>query len=239
MKLNPILLPLVSLLLASESLAAPNSVVIDGSVELIGDWDDEICLLDIDGADDNPGQKDATYACIASNFDSVMPADLVYLRFDFDSTSVNGNNTLDGCWLLDKNGNMNADLAVCFTLGNSQNLVLQSAVGYDCNDTALDNCPGSVLNSVTAICQLDTSASNTFNPMPADLVAAVECSVGVTDLGLMAGDNVDLLSACSFPSAIPNSAPSDCVNDALNPFTVDTMTGNNATPVDLMDFSIE
>jgi hypothetical protein len=214
--------------------------VIDGDVETVEDWDDETCLLDVEGENDETGQKDTVQACIASNFDSTQPADTIYLRFDFDETSVNGGNTMDGCWILDTEPDGFGNLAVCFVLGNSANLVLQSATGYDCNNTTPNTCPGATVNAITPTCLLDKTAVNAFDPPPPptpDTVAAVECSVPMSDLGLMPGDVVSLLRACSYPGALTSSA--DCVNDGSTPFSIDTNTGGTSTPVELLDFQVD
>ena len=227
------------LFLVFSSHAVTNSVVIDGDVDAVGDWDDEICLPDLEGQNDVMGQSDANNACIASNFASVQPANTIYLRFDFDETGLNGGNTADGCWLLDNDTDGNANLALCFSLGGNP-FTLDSAdvKGYTCNDANADKCSGPTeITPFVATCLLDVTATNVFDNTDDD--ASVECSVPISTLGLTAGDQVSLTYGCTFNSAIPNSNPVDCVNDSGNPFNVDTGTGGNSTPVELMFFKVE
>ena len=58
--------------------AQTNLVTIDGDVTPVGDWDDEYCIEDVDGCDDEPGQRDSKYACVASNYNTVQPADTLF-----------------------------------------------------------------------------------------------------------------------------------------------------------------
>lgn len=230
---------LMGMFLFSCSHAVTNSVIIDGDVDAVGDWDDENCLPDVDGQNDVPGQKDVNYACIASNFATVQPSDTIYLRFDFDVTGLNGGNSGDGCWLLDQDQNGGADLAVCFTLRNNPfTLVSADVKGYTCNGANLDRCSGhNEIVPFSVNCQLDGVTANFFDNSDDD--ASVECSIPITTFGLSAGDIVSFLFGCSYPSAVPNSAPSDCVNDINNPFVIDTNTGDSSTPVELIYFNIE
>jgi hypothetical protein len=222
---------------AAPASALTNSVTIDGDVTPVGDWDDEYCVSDVDGCDDEPGQRDSKYACIASNHASVQPADTIYLRFDFDETGFTGANTGDGCWLLDTDGDLFVNKALCFTLGNNPATLEPAAVVlYDCNNSADDRCAGSVaIPAATPQCLLDVDAPDATicNNGPD---AAVECSLPLTDAGWSGG--TVLLGACTFPSAVPNSAPSDCVNDQGSPFSIDPTNGTNL-PVELLRFTIE
>ena len=218
--------------------AQVNTVTIDGDVTPVGDWDDEYCVEDVDGCDDEPGQRDSKYACIASNFASVQPADLLYLRFDFDETGFTGANTGDGCWLLDTDGDLNVNTALCFTLSGSPATLDPAMVElYSCNDSMADRCGGSTaIASASPVCLLDVDApdATSCNGSPD---AAVECSLPVADVGSLTSGTV-LLGACTFPSEVPNSAPSDCVNDSGSPFIIDPFNGTNV-PVELLRFSVE
>lgn len=226
------------MLAAAVAGAETNSVTIDGDVTPIGDWDDEYCAEDVDGCDDEPGQRDSKHACVASNFASVQPADTIYLRFDFDDTEFTGANTGDGCWLLDTDEDLNVDMALCFTLAGTPATLDPADVHlYDCNDSMADRCAGStVVPSATPLCLLDGDAPDATS-CAASPDASVECSLPLADIGWLSGQTI-LLGACTYPSEIPNSAPSDCVNDQGAPFVVDPDTGLSV-PVELLSFTIQ
>jgi hypothetical protein len=225
-------------LAAATAGAQVNSVTIDGDVTPVGDWDDEYCVEDVDGCNDEPGQRDSKYACIASNYASVQPADTIYLRFDFDETGFTGANTGDGCWLLDTDGDTLVNKALCFTLsGNPATLDPADVELFDCNDSMDDRCGGSTaVPTASPQCLLDIDApdATTCNGGPD---AAIECSLPLSDVEWMTGEAI-LLGACTYPSEVPNSAPTDCVNDPDGPFVIDPETGGN-TPVNLLSFTIE
>ena len=66
-------------------------------------------VLDAQGMDDVPGQKDLTqqgYKTTASQVD---------VFFNFDDVVNKGGNTLGGCTLFDSNDNGNANFAMCVT----------------------------------------------------------------------------------------------------------------------------
>jgi hypothetical protein len=93
-----------------------------------------------------------------------------------------------------------------------------------------------VERTASPTCLLDVGApdATSYNAGPD---AAVECSMPIADIGSLTAGAV-LLGACTFPSEIPNSAPSDCVNDSGSPFIVDPFNGTNV-PVELQSFSVE
>jgi hypothetical protein len=223
---------------ASLADAQTNFVSIDGDVTPVGDWDDEYCIEDVDGCDDEPGQRDSKYACVASNYFTVQPADTLFLRFDFDDTGFTGANTGDGCWLLDTDDDQNVNAALCFTLSGSPATLDPADVQlYSCNDSMADRCAGSVaLPASSPVCLLDVDAPDATS-CNAGPDAAVECSVPIPDIGSLTAGTV-LLGACTFPSEVPNSAPSDCVNDSGSPFIVDPFSGTSI-PVELVRFTVE
>lgn len=211
-----------------------NNVVIDG---VLTDWADETTISDPDGCDDIMGQRDLQLAGIASNFDTVMPADTICLLQVFDETGTSGANTMDGCWLLDNDSNGMADLAMCTsTEMNPAVMIAGWPQLLTCNDSNNDRCGGAAtIASPTLSCAvvqneatLDCSPNGT----------AIECCINVSDLPMVAaGDVVSLLAGCTFPSGQANSAPADCAFSSPGE-TIDTTTGNN-TPVELISFSVE
>lgn len=124
-------------------------------------------------------------------------------------------------------------MAVCTTLSGSP-AVLASVRLFTCSDTAPDKCTGSVqLNvctggatcKVNADCpigqtcaqQFDTACEVSQQPSdpfptgdsyPFDSVAV--CALDLDEFG-PSGQNARLIDACSYPSTVPNSDPSDCV----------------------------
>lgn len=230
-------LSFVVFLVCTAPVQAQNDVTVDG---LMGDWADETCSAD-DACDDFPNQQDAKGACIATNFAAVQPATTAYLRFDFDDTSTNGANTLDGCWLVDINQNDNVDIALCFSLvGNPS--TLQETNLFTCNDSSATSCgtPTQVFLSETCAANNSTTGADMLLDCADGTDLAVECSVALTDLGYSSG-NVTLLKSCTSTSAQPNSATFDCILDAETgaPWVLNPDTGGSALPVELATFVID
>ena len=77
------------------------------------------CDLDVQGADDEPGQKDLNQAC--EEFGDFLPFDR-HVSWNWDNTQWSGNNTGDACALYDTqgvggDGDDYANFAVCVTIG--------------------------------------------------------------------------------------------------------------------------
>jgi len=72
------------------------------------------CQNDVQGANDQPGQKDLTKFCVAAGNGS--PYEL-YTKWNFDEQNISGGNTNDACSLYDTDGDGNANLVVCVTTG--------------------------------------------------------------------------------------------------------------------------
>ena len=199
------------------------------------------CTIDVQGADDQPGQKDVSQFCN----DGSCGGTSFSLGAAFDDRSWSGANTGDGCFHFDTNGNGNSDRAICGTLTGAGLLQAGSPTCYTCGDTRPDRCTSSVLVACATTC----TATATADPFAGDpthvggskcngtncltLDATITCCVAVADAGGPAGVLID---ACSYPSQQPNSDPSDCVVsrqcsktdpndpvcDDVNPCTVDT-----------------
>lgn len=188
------------------------------------------CQVDLDGPNDQPGQKDITRFCVDPG--AGTPFEL-HTSASLDDAGLSGANTGDFCTLFDSNNNGMVDLAVCTTL--SQNPATLSAVRlFTCADSAPNKCTGSVqLNVCTGggtclsnsdcpvgqtcaqtfdtACEVSQQANDPFvvgSNYPLDSVAV--CAVDLNEFG-PAGANARLIDACSYPSASPNSDPSDCV----------------------------
>src|SRR5262245_22977632 len=203
----------------------------------------QTCFTDVQGADDQPGQKDLNEYC------SIGPCSGGFsIAWNFDDTRWTGGNSGDACALFDSDGDGNANNAVCGTLTNGSAdgtipSVLSATTCYSCGDDRPDRCTGAVVISCTSTCSVAYTADPFIGPThgsnkctgPTALHDCtqqddqVTCCIKPSEFG---GTAV-LTDVCSFPSSQPNSDPSDCVinppacqNDAdcndNNPCTVDT-----------------
>ena len=204
------------------------------------------CQNDVDGANDQPGQKDVTRYCV--DIGNGSPYELLSLT-NWDEIELSGNNTADLCTLYDTDNDRLVNLAVCTTLkraggAGGNDAVLSQIRLFTCNDTRSDRCTGSTLvaGPYTTLCEVEQNTTDPFSPatlngpgafFPTD--TEVNCGVDLNDFGV-AGTGARLLDACSYPSTVPNSDPSDCILfaacatnvdcDDLNPCTSDTCTAS-------------
>jgi hypothetical protein len=76
------------------------------------------CTEDLQGVDDQPGQKDLTRMCrgLATDIASCSGVDAFAIRWNWDDTGFSGNNTGDACALFDTDGDGNANFALCVTV---------------------------------------------------------------------------------------------------------------------------
>lgn len=233
--IRTVIVSILALLVASPAGAA-NTVTIDGT---FSDWSDEYCRAD-NACNDFPNQQDAKGACIASNFVTPGPATTAYLRFDFDDTGLSGQNSADGCWLVDVDQDGNVNRALCFHLTGNP-LVLQATQMFTCNDSSATTCGQDAAVDSAATCDENSNVTTDriLTSCAGDTAdTAVECSVSLTDLGWTSG-KISLVKACTYTSNLqPNSATFDCMADGANAFIIDPENGNNV-PVELQEFSIE
>ncbi|MEL7592324.1 MAG: hypothetical protein AAGU17_13625 [Anaerolineaceae bacterium] len=172
------------------------------------------CFTDGDGANDEPGQKDLTKACIESA--SKNP---IHVTWNWDITGLSGQNSADGCALFDTNMNGLANYAVCNSWRGTPPAQLSTyPVLYRCNDTRSDRCAGGAPITITygSYCKIVSGNSafpyddpfSTGDSYPLDTVS--ECFIDVGDVDFPTYP-VNLLDVCSYPSLQPNSDPSDCI----------------------------
>jgi hypothetical protein len=207
----------------------------------ITDWSDEYCVGDAQ-CDDFPNQQDGKGVCIASNYASPTPANLAFLRLDFDDVGQSGANTMDGCWLIDVDQDGNANRALCFSLSSTANVASSvTTTLYDCNDTDDNTCGGSmVLGSTSATCEFNNAVGDSdqlADCTASDSDLAVECSATLADLGWSSGD-IGLLQGCVGVSNPANAATFDCFGSPEQPLIIDPETGDN-TPVELQLFQVD
>lgn len=200
-----------------------------------------ITITDDAGPDDFPGQKDLTQLTI----DYAGLPNTLAVTWNWDDTDWPGANTGDACSLFDTDADGMANYSLCVTVGGSA-AAIQTTQLYSCNDAWSDRCgvpqlvpdfnsactAGVVLNSDPFASTASHRTGNTCSAIPGcydnDTVAI--CSIQMTDFGNPS--DAFLINVCSYPSAQPNSAPSECVvtpNDAF--ITVYKVTENlNGVP---------
>jgi hypothetical protein len=164
-------------------------------------------------ANDVPGQKDLT---LQGTNTADLPSKINVL-WNWDETSVSGKNTLDACTLFDSDNDGNANFSFCATLGNAgspPSLTLKATTLYTCGDTRNDRCSSqaNVVPSPSAATTCTIVTNDPSDPFSTDASypndTRAYCTVVLADVG---ASTAKLLNTCSYPSAEPNSDPSDCV----------------------------
>ena len=205
-------------------------------------------VLDAQGMDDVPGQKDLTqqgYKTTVSQVD---------VFFNFDDVVTKGGNTLGGCTLFDSNDNGNANFALCVTTGATDTTTPQASTLYSCKDVRTDRCASGVVlsgssRSAASTCSAIIKAQAPAFALDADNDTRVYCSVVLADVG---ATSATLLNTCAYSSAEPNSDPADCVSappkarptataaDWVYPNATITITGwsNTGIETDTVTFSL-
>jgi Cys-rich repeat protein len=189
------------------------------------------CIVDVDGANDDPGQKDVTQFCVGLGEDA--PFD-VHAMASYDLTDLSGSNTADLCLLFDSNTDGKINVAVCTTLAGSPAKVSEVRM-LTCNDSWSDKCGGAVkINKCSisgASCLSDTqcgtgeTCSATFNTrclamqMPSDpfpqgdnspMDTVVSCAIDLEEFGA-AGVGARLINMGAYSSSALSSDLSDAV----------------------------
>lgn len=180
---------------------------------------------DVHGPDDYPGQKDLNFL---EFYLDPLEANLLWLNWGFDNTDWSGANTGDGCALFDTNDNGFADFAYCTTV-NGLPATLTFKRLWSCGDSKADRCttPNVVIDDSDK-----TDADYDFYPDPfiddplhtvgntcSKATPPEDCHYSDTRIktSILLDDMVGakytprLLNVCSYPSEVPNSAPSDCI----------------------------
>ena len=192
----------------------------------------EIFLIDDQGADDYPGQKDLNYF----TFDYGLPgATSIALTWGWDDTAWSGNNSGDACVLFDTDADGKANFAYCVTVKGIPAAFASSRL-YSCGDTRSDRCSQNTLipnftstASASVVAGADpfgnagphfTAAHTSGNTCGATsgCYTAETVATVVAQLADFGGASAKLLNVCSYPSAEPSSAPSECVVTPNNGF---------------------
>ncbi len=165
-----------------------------------------VCVVDTAGANDVPGQKDLSKLCV----DYAGVPTTVSTVWNWDDLGSSGANSLDACSLFDTDNDGNINYAVCATTTGTP-ATLQTFTTYSCGDTKIDRCTSTaaVISSGTTTCTVTQQSTDPFatgNASPLDTQGA--CIIQLSTVG---GAAAKLIDVCSYPSAQPNSDPSDCV----------------------------
>ncbi len=165
-----------------------------------------VCTVDTAGANDEPGQKDLTQLCV----DYANVPSTVATTWNWDDTSTSGANTMDACNLFDTDGDGYVNYSVCVTTEDDP-AVFKAVTTYSCGDDKIDRCtsPIGVVSSGTTECDVNQAATDPFekgDSYPTDTEGS--CTIQLSTVG---GSSARLIDVCSYPSAEPNSDPSDCV----------------------------
>lgn len=166
-----------------------------------------VCQNDVEGANDESGQKDLTLMCRTTDNSSPL-----LTKWNWDDISWTGNNTGDACNLFDTDGDGDVNYAVCVTIGGSP-AEIQSTSRYSCGDNKADRCTNPITSlavSPDTSCEISITNTDPFSAgsnFPSDTQAI--CSIDLDDVGGSA--SAKLIDVCSYPSQQPNSDPSDCI----------------------------
>lgn len=189
------------------------------------------CIVDVDGANDDPGQKDVTQFCVGLGQN--QPFD-VHAMASFDLTGLGGSNTADLCLLFDSDTDGKINAAVCTTLSGDPAKVSDVRL-LTCSDSWSDKCGAAVqINTCSgsgtsclsdANCSAGESCAATFNSrclaaqMPSDPFPAgdnspmdtvVSCAVDLDEFGA-AGIGGRLINMGAYSSSSLSSDLSDAV----------------------------
>lgn len=184
-------------------------------------------VQDVDGPNDEPGQKDLTADSAA------LDGSDFYTAWKWDDTSWSGGNTGDACSLFNTDSDPNANYAVCVTVAKPA--IETSTRAYSCSDNKADRCTGAVLEGTEGTdssgdwCSV-APATAAFPPPPqgGDTQATCNITLIAGDLALGGLNFGTFLNSCSYPSQEPGSDPSDCVHRTA-PTPVSAVTAPTST----------
>jgi len=104
----------------------------------------ERCYIDVDGANDDPGQKDVTQFCSAIG--AGEPYEL-HASASLDLIGLGGNNTADLCFLFDSDADGAINSALCSTLSGDP-AAMRNVRILTCDDTTSKRCNNAVQANV-------------------------------------------------------------------------------------------
>ncbi|OGG23640.1 hypothetical protein A3A79_00330 [Candidatus Gottesmanbacteria bacterium RIFCSPLOWO2_01_FULL_43_11b] len=162
------------------------------------------CFNDSAGANDEPGQKDLSKACV----DYTGLPTSIDVDWNWDEIAWSGANTGDACSLFDTDNDGFANYSLCVRVSGDP-ATYQNHVLFSCTDTKADRCSGSAGIANTSSCTASVQSTDPFltgDEYPDDTGAS--CTINMADVG---GATASLIDVCSYPSQQPNSDPSDCI----------------------------
>ncbi len=178
------------------------------------------CVNDLQGANDEPGQKDLNQMCIDDSEET--SGSKLYVTWNWDDTAWSGTNTGDACSLFDTDGDGYANYSLCVVVDGDPASYKTTAL-YSCGDASSNKCtnPITLMGIVgSTVCSAQVkdntdpfsgpATKDKGNNYPYDTVAM--CTIDLADIG--SGLNAELIDVCSYPSNQPNSDPSDCIKYA-------------------------
>jgi hypothetical protein len=187
------------------------------------------CADDVQGANDQPGQKDLTRMCVAAKTGPSDPFEL-YTTWNWDITSLSGGNTADACSLYDTDGDGLVNLAVCITLRDHGLPANLGAVRlFTCNNKRSDQCTGSVLVPGNT-CSGGTNAG-------ASCASQSDC-LGVSDGICMPAGTTTCSAVVTNTDPFPagDSSPNDAVATCSVDLTDFGAAGSTATLIDVCSY---
>src|SRR5919197_404051 len=198
------------------------------------------CITDLQGADDEPGQKDLSEFCRGAG---TCTGGFV-VTYYFDDVQWTGSNPGDGCALFDTDNDGKANFVICATLfdgGLGGPPSISGTTCYSCADTRPDRCTNPTSIPCSSSCTVsfgsDPFASNANHTSTKCKGTNCTTSDSLVTCCLHPGDfggSGNLIDVCSYPSSNPNSDPSDCIVSA--PCTSNTQCNdNNPCSVDTCD----
>jgi len=199
------LLPVLIALLLNTVIGPLAPIIQDGVADVLAA---PVTLIDENGANDFPGQKDLTQLTV--DYDVVGA---VSVTFNWDELGTSGENTMDACSLFDTDDDFKANYAVCVITGETPAVQeSDSPKIYSCGDGRVDRCTDQVLIAGPYVTTCTTQSPSATDPFTAGTSypndTRASCSISLSNVG---GGIAELLNVCSYPSQIPHSDPSDCV----------------------------
>ena len=202
-------------------------------------------VVDDQGPDDEPGQKDLSQLTVEYTFGI-----LTFTGWNWDDTATSGANTRDACTLFDTDNDLNANYSLCVIVAADGTYTVKL---YSCDaDSRQDRCGGPTeVTTIASTCTASIVANS--DPFAADPLHAdtsdcninpacfvndtvASCEIDLDDVG--GSTSARLLNVCSYPSGEPNSDPSDCVvEEPLNPCAGVVCDDENECTTDTCDES--
>ena len=179
------------------------------------------CIIDVDGPNDVPVQKDLTKFCTIS-----IDPDILEISWNWDEILLTGANTADGCAIFDSDDDGLVNFALCTSWNLDQQYL--GTILYTCDDDKPLNCTNATeVEGAASSCEIenDPNPGDGDDPFPGDVPESGDpvgdewpddtqafCTIYWSDVG---GTQTEFLDVCSYPSGLDSSA-SDCVATSIS-----------------------